>query len=79
VHPLPCEYTNRAGASISLGGMKEDWGSGDECSPAGSRSRAPVGVLENKVPQKLKPFCETTVTHNFLSKIQKTAVDVVTE
>jgi len=39
-----------------LGNIKEDWGLGDGSPPAGSRGRAPVGSLEDEVPQKLKLF-----------------------
>ena len=40
----------------------------------GSKGRAPVGGLGDKVPQKLKFFCETT--HNICIKIQQTTVAV---
>jgi len=41
-----------------LGGdIKEDWRSGGQNSPVGSRNGAPVAVVGNKVPQKLKLFC----------------------
>jgi len=42
--------------------------------PAGPRGRTPVGDLGDKVPQKLKLFCETT--HNICIKIQQTTVAV---
>ena len=64
-------------ASISQdywGDIKEDWGSGGRKSPSGVRGRAPVGDLGDKVPQKLKLFCETT--HNICIKIQQTTVAV---
>ena len=43
--------------SVKWGGLR------DGSPPAGSRGKAPVGVLGEKVPQKLEAFC---VWHNFL-------------
>ena len=57
-----------------LGDIKEDCGSGGRKSPSGVRDGAPVGGLGDKVPQKLKLFCETT--HNICIKIQQTTVAV---
>jgi len=56
------------------GDIKEDWGSGGRKSPSSVRGGAPVGGLEDEVPQKLKLFCETT--HNICIKIQHTTVAV---
>ena len=39
------------------GDIKEDWGSGGRKSPSSVRGGAPVGGLEDEVPQKLKHFC----------------------
>ena len=39
-----------------------------------SRDGAPVVGLGDEIPQKLKPFCETT--HNICIKIQQTTVAV---
>ena len=63
---MPCLITKFAGGSIDrrleLG--KEVWSLGaksggleDGSSPAGSKGGAPVGSLEDEVPQKLNTFC----------------------
>jgi len=67
-------FSNGVDLTGLLGDIKEDWRSGGRKSPSGVRGGAPVGGLGDKVPQKLKFFCETT--HNICIKIQQTTVAV---
>jgi len=49
-----------------MGDIKEDWGSRGRKSPSGVQGWSPGRQFGDKVPQKLKLFCETT--HNICIK-----------
>jgi len=70
-------YTKGVDLTGLLGGHKRRLGVlKTEVPQRGPGGGAPVGGLGNKVPQKLKLFCETT--HNVCIKTQQTTVVAVT-